>query len=81
MMWVAFIGLLFILIMSVGSRQEDKQKYEDKEKSYFLELANKISDLEYTISDLENTVADLTKEIHDLSQQPKYTKNKKTKNE
>ena len=80
MWWAIFIILGLILTMVIGSHQEEKQGYENKEKSYFLELGNKISDLEYTISDLENTVADLTKdikEIKDLLQQPKYTKNKK----
>ena len=77
MWWAIFIILGLILTMVIGSHQEEKQGYENKEKSYFLELGNKISDLEDTISDLENTVADLTKEIHDLLQQPKYTKNKK----
>lgn len=75
--WAIFIVLGLILTMAIGSHQEEKQEHENKEKSYFLELGNKISDLEDTISDLENTVADLTKEIHDLLQQPKYTKNKK----
>ena len=77
MWWAIFIVLGLILTMTIGSHQEEKQEHENKEKSYFLELGNKISDLEDTISDLENTVADLTKEIHDLLQQPKYTKNKK----
>ena len=80
MWWAIFIVLGLILTMVIGSHQEEKQEHENKEKSYFLELGNKISDLEDTISDLENTVADLTKEIKeikDLSQQPKYTKNKK----
>lgn len=80
MWWAIFIILGLILIMVIGSHQEEKQGYENKQKSYFLELGNKISDLEDTISDLENTVADLTKdikEIKDLLQQPKYTKNKK----
>ena len=77
MWWAIFIVLGLILTMAIGSHQEEKQEHENKEKSYFLELGNKISDLEDTISDLENTVADLTKEIHDLLQQPKYTKNKK----
>lgn len=75
--WALFIVLGLILIVVIGSHQEEKQGYENKEKSYFLELGNKISDLEDTISDLENTIADLTKQIHELSQQPKYTKNKK----
>lgn len=75
--WALFIVLGLISIVVIGSHQEEKQEYENKEKSYFLELGNKISDLEDTISDLENTIADLTKQIHELSQQPKYTKNKK----
>lgn len=77
MWWAIFIVLGLILTMVIGSHQEEKQEHESKEKSYFLELGNKISDLEDTISDLENTVADLTIEIKNLSQQPKYTKNKK----
>lgn len=77
MWWAIFIVLGLILTMVIGSHQEEKQEYENKEKSYFLELGNKISDLEDTISDLEHTVADLTIEIKNLSQQPKYTKNKK----
>lgn len=77
MWWAIFIVLGLILTMVIGSHQEEKQEHENKEKSYFLELGNKISDLEDTISDLENTVADLTIEIKNLSQQPKYTKNKK----
>lgn len=80
MWWAIFIILGLILTMVIGSHQEEKQGYENKQKSYFLELGNKISDLEDTISDLENTVADLTieiKNLKDLSQQPKYTKNKK----
>lgn len=77
MWWAIFIVLGLILTMAIGSHQEEKQEHENKEKSYFLELGNKISDLEDTISDLEHTVADLTIEIKNLSQQPKYTKNKK----
>lgn len=82
MWWAIFIilGLILTMVigtMVIGSHQEEKQGYENKQKSYFLELGNKISDLEDTISDLENTVADLTIEIKNLSQQPKYTKNKK----
>ena len=77
MWWAIFIVLGLILTMAIGSLPEEKQEHENKEKSYFLELGNKISDLEDTISDLENTVADLTIEIKNLSQQPKYTKNKK----
>jgi len=75
--WAIFIVLGLILTMVIGSHQEEKQEHKNKEKAYFLELGNKISDLEDTISDLENTVADLTIEIKNLSQQPKYTKNKK----